>query len=170
MTVQQLVEAIDAEVLKGNITGAFEQFAADDCITWSDPDHKTTSKAQKAEILGWFFQNIARINRIERVAVRVEGDTTFSQFVFDFTNRQGENLVYQEVIRRVWKNGRLVEEQYLLNEALDVEKKKPVTKKAEKKEATAEETVPTAEPTPAPAAAAKGKATRKTTTTKKSGK
>ncbi|MCS7035611.1 MAG: hypothetical protein RMJ33_11555 [Saprospiraceae bacterium] len=169
MTIAQLVEALDAEILKGNIAGAFEQFAAEDCVTWSNPEHKTTSKAQKMEILGWFFQNIARVNRVERPAVQVDGDVTQSQFVFDFTNRQGENLVYHEVIRRVWKDGKVIEEQYLLNQTLETPKQ-AAAKKSTKKE-VAQEPTPVAEPTPAPAEAAKGKATtRKTTTTKKTTK
>ncbi len=170
MTIAQLVEALDAEVLKGNIAGAFAQFAAEDCITWSDLAHKTTSKAQKAEILGWFFQNIARVNRIERLGVQVEGDVTLSQFVFDFTNHQGENLVYNEVIRRVWKDGKVIEEQYLLNQTLETPKK-AAAKKSIKKEAVQEATpTVTAEPTPAPAEASKGKTSARKTTSKKTGK
>ncbi|MCS6929744.1 MAG: hypothetical protein NZM43_09625 [Saprospiraceae bacterium] len=164
-TTSQLVEALDSEILRGNITGAFEQFAAEDCVTWSTPEHKTTSKAQKKEILDWFFQNIARVNRIERQGVRVEGDVTLSQFVFDFTNRQGENLVYQEVIRRVWRNGQVVEEQYLLNKTLD-EIKEVLEKKAVKK--TSEKPVE-AEPAPAPAAP-KSKTSSKKATAKKTSK
>lgn len=169
MTIAQLVEALDAEILKGNIAGAFEQFAAEDCVTWSAPEHKTTSKAQKMEILGWFFQNIARVNRIERPAVQVDGNVTLSQFEFDFTNRQGENLVYHEVIRRVWKDGKVIEEQYLLNQTLETPKK-TAAKKATKKEAALETPTPAAEPTPAPAEAAKSKTTTRKTTTKKTAK
>ncbi len=167
MTVKQLVEALDAEVVKGNIVDAFDRFAAEDCITRSDAHNKTTSKAHKLEILGWFFQNIARINRIERPAVQVEGDVTLSQFVFDFTNRQGERLVYQEVIRRVWKDGKVAEEQYLLNEALP-SAKKTVAKKSATPPQPQEVPAPAVEPAPAAAEITKGKTTSKKSATKKS--
>jgi len=169
MTVKQLVEALDAEVVKGNIIDAFDRFAAEDCVTWSDSHNKTTSKAHKLEILGWFFHNIARINCIERPAVQVEGDVTLSQFVFDFTNRQGESLVYREVIRRVWKDGKVVEEQYLLNEVLPPAKK-TVAKKSASSPQSQEVLAPAVEPAPAPAEAGKGKTTGKKSTTKKSTK
>ncbi len=169
MTVKQLVEALDAEVVKGNIVDAFERFAAEDCVTWSDAHNKTTSKAHKLEILGWFFQNIARINRIERPAVQVEGNVTLSQFVFDFTNRQGESLVYQEVIRRVWKDGKVAEEQYLLNEVLPSAKKTAVKKSAASPQPQ-EVSAPAVEPAPAPAEVNRGKTTGKKSTTKKSAK
>lgn len=119
MELKKLVEAIDAQVLAGDIIGAFDQFAADNCVTLSNPSDKTINKAQKLEALRWFFNNVATINRIERPAVKIGDAITESQFVFDFSNRQGEPLQYSEVIRRTWKNGKLIEEQYLLGETID---------------------------------------------------
>lgn len=118
MTLKQLVEAIDAQILTGDILGAFDTFAADNCVTLSAPDDITTSKAQKMEALNWFFSNVASVNRIERLGYTVGKDTTDSRFVFEFINRQGSPMVYDEVIRRTWKNGKLVEEQYLLGQTL----------------------------------------------------
>lgn len=134
MNLKQLVEALDAQILSGDIVGAFDKFAADDCVTLSSARDMTNTKAQKLEILKWFFQNIATVNRIERLGVQVGDDVTESQFVFDFVNRQGQPLVYSEVIRRVWKNGKMVEEQYLLGHTLDATPK-TAAKKPSKKEA-----------------------------------
>lgn len=125
---------MDAQIIKGDILGAFEQFAADNCTTLSSPQNITHSKAQKLEVLNWFMQNIATVNRIERSALQVDGDVTNSQFVFDFTNRQGDNLVYSEVIRRTWKNGKMVEEVYLIGQTIEAPKKS-AAKKPSKKEA-----------------------------------
>jgi len=155
MNVQQLVEALDAQIIKGDILGAFEQFAADNCVTLSNAKDMTQSKAQKLEILNWFFQNIATVNRIERPAFQVAGDVTDSQFVFDFTNRQGENLVFNEVIRRVWKDGKMVEEQYLIGQTIGAPKKS-AAKKPSKKEA-AQDVQPAAAK---PAVTAEPKATK----------
>jgi predicted flap endonuclease-1-like 5' DNA nuclease len=119
MNLQQLVEALDAQILQGDIAGAFDVFAADNCITFSSPSDVTRTKAQKAEALRWFFNNIASVNRIERIALSVQQDVSNSQFVFDFTNNFGENLVFQEVIRRTWKDGKIVEEQYLMGQTID---------------------------------------------------
>lgn len=163
MNVQQLVEALDARIIKGDILGAFEQFAADNCVTLSNAKDMTQSKAQKLEILNWFFQNIATVNRIERPAFQVAGDVTDSQFVFDFTNRQGEHLVFNEVIRRVWKDGKMVEEQYLIGQTIGAPKTS-AAKKPSKKEAAqdvqpaAAKPVVTAEPKAAKSAAKAPKA------------
>lgn len=150
MKLEQLVEALDAQIVRGDILGAFDQFAADACVTWSNEHDATRSKAQKLEILNWFFQNIASINRIERPAVKVADSVTESQFVFDFVNRQGQPLVYHEVIRRTWADGKVVEEQYLLGQTLELPAK-TAAKKPSKKEVVADVK---------PAAAKAGKTTK----------
>jgi hypothetical protein len=173
MTLNQLVDALDAQVVKGDIIIAFDKFAADNCVTFSTPEDKTTSKAQKLEALRWFFNNVASVNRIERLATKVDKNTTDSQFVFDFTDKNGNQLVYNEVIRRNWKGDRVVEEQYLLGTTLKSEKpaaavktaatknaepaadKKPATKKsaepvAVKKPAAKTASAPAADKKPAP--------------------
>ncbi|MFN4255768.1 MAG: hypothetical protein ACK4Q5_12255 [Saprospiraceae bacterium] len=130
MDLKNLVEALDAKVVSGDILGAFNQFFADDVKTLSGQHDVTTTKAQKAEILGWFLSGVAKINRIERPAFNVKGDVTESQFVFDFTGTHGNPMVYSEVIRRTWKNGKVVEELYLLDQTLEAPKAAPAAKKA----------------------------------------
>lgn len=158
MTLNQLVDALDAQVVKGDIIAAFDQFAADNCVTLSSPNDKTTSKAQKMEALRWFFDNIASVNRIERLAAKVGKNTTDSQFVFDFSDKFGNHMVFNEVIRRTWKGDKVVEEQYLMGASLENEKpaatvKTVATKKAEpaadKKPATKKAAEPVADKKPA---------------------
>ena len=141
MTLQQLVEALDARIMSGDIVGAFDQFAADQCVTRSNAQDMTQNKAQKLEILNWFFQNISAVNRIERRGLLVSDTVTESEFVFDFVNRQGEPLVYDEVIRRTWKDGKVVEEQYLMGQTIEVPTKS-AAKKPTKKEAVSQEVKP----------------------------
>ncbi|TNE54385.1 MAG: hypothetical protein EP344_14195 [Bacteroidetes bacterium] len=138
MKLQQLVEALDAQVMSGDVIGAFDKFAAENCITLSNAQDMTHNKAQKLEILNWFFQNIANVNRIDRLACQVGKDVTESQFVFDFVNQQGEQLVYNEVIRRVWKDGRIVEEQYQIGQTLETPTKTAAKKPSKKAAAKTE--------------------------------
>lgn len=179
MTLNQLVDALDAQVVKGDIIAAFDKFAADNCVTLSTPNDKTTSKAQKMEALRWFFDGIASVNRIERLATKVGKDTTDSQFVFDFTSKSGNQMVFSEVIRRTWKNDQVVQEQYLMGASLETEKpaavKKAVaTKKAEpvadKKPATKKSAEPTAAKKPADKKASEPVAAKKPATKKTAGK
>lgn len=142
MELKQLLEAVDTQVLSGDIIGAFDQFAADHCVTLSNAQDKTHSKAQKTEALRWFFNNVASINRIERPATLIHQNTTESEFLFDFTARSGNPMVYSEVIRRTWENGQIVEEQYLIGQSLDQSEPTP---------AAASEVQPAANETPAKA-------------------
>lgn len=121
MTIKQLTEAIDAHVLSGDIIGAFEKFASENCVTLSGPHDITHSKTQKMEALRWFFNNVATVNNIELKGFATGKDAADSQFVFHFTDKNGQPLVYNEVIRRTWKDGKLVEELYLIGQTLNVE-------------------------------------------------
>jgi predicted flap endonuclease-1-like 5' DNA nuclease len=167
MNLQKLVEAIDAQVLAGDIIGAFDKFAADDCVTLSGPTDITNTKAQKLEALRWFFNNVATVNRIDRPALAIVGDNiTDSQFVFEFTNRFGEPMTYNEVIRRTWKNDQLVEEYYLMGQTIEnaapsaAPAKKAVKTTTAKKEAV--KTAPAAEKAAAKPAAEKKPAAKTT--------
>ena len=165
MNLNQLVEAVDALVVKGDIINAFDQFAADHCATLSNPQDKTQTKAQKLEALRWFFSNVESVNRIERPAYAVVSDNvTDSQFLFDFTNRQGQPMVFGEVIRRTWANGKIVEELYLMGQTLESTTQpaaskaktsaKPTAKAAPEKPVKTVTAKKSAEPVAAPKAAA----------------
>ena len=143
MKLQQLVVALDAQIVANDIIGAFQKYAADHCVTSSNDHDKTTSKAQKLEALRWFFDNIARTNQIKLVNSNVGDNVSESQFVFDFTNRQGEPLQFSEVIRRTWQNDQIVEEVYLLGATLEpVAPKKTAAKESATK--AVKETAPKA--------------------------
>lgn len=87
------------------------------------------------------MDNIAHINKIERPAVEVVGENeTRSEFLFDFTNKQGESLVYNETIRRVWENGKLVEEEYLLGQTIQPAQPAKKTKASSQEKETATKT------------------------------
>ncbi len=162
MELKKLADAIDAQVTKGNIIEAFEAYAADNCITWSNEADKTTSKAQKMEALRWFFGSIATTNKIERIAVKVVNDeVTDSQFVFDFTDHFGNSLRFNEVIRRTWKNGKLVEELYLDNQHIESEQPAPAAANKSTK------TTAVKKATPAPAKKVTAEKAPKTTPVKK---
>jgi len=40
------------------------------------------------------------------------GDVSMSEYTFDFDMKDGSKILWHEVLRRVWSNGKVVEEQY----------------------------------------------------------
>lgn len=147
------LESLDAQVLAGDILGAFETFFADDCATFSSEADLTRSKSEKREALKWFFSGVAQTNKIELRGQKITGNSTDSEFIFDFTGAHGQPLYWHEILRRVWKNGQVVSEQYLQVEvaAAPVAPKKAASK-SEKSEA------PKAAAAPAKAAKSAAKA------------
>ncbi len=112
--LKDTLAALDARVASGDILGAFDSFFADHCTTFSNEADRTTSKAQKRDALVGFLANVAQMNRIELVGKpTVDGDVTVSHFIFDLTNRFGQKMYWDELIRRTWANGLVVSEQYL---------------------------------------------------------
>lgn len=161
MNLKKQLTELDAQVLAGDILGAFDHFFADACTTFSNEQDRTHSKAQKREALVWFLSNIEYTNRIELLGEPViEGDVTTSNFVFDFTNRQGEHLVWNELLRRTWKGGLVISEQYLTAQPAAT----PAAPKAAKKAAPKTETsaaAPKASKTPVAAVKPAAKAAAK---------
>ena len=166
MNVRQLLDALDAQILRGDILGAFDQFFADDCVTFASDNDMTRGKAEKMQSLRWFFDGMARTNRIERLGTQIDGDISLSEFIFDFTDRNGQNHTWHEVIRRRWQDGRVVEERYFTDLANDNPLQpgaqpgaEPAAKPATRKKAAAAK----AEPTEVPAAEPMTKGPRKKT-------
>lgn len=163
MNVLQLVNELDKQVLSGDILGAFDRFFAEECVTFSGPEDKTTNKTEKRQMLQRFLDSMTGAKRIEHLGTKVDGDAvTFSEFVFDFHDAHGNNHHWHEVLRRVWRDGKVVEEQYYTNlpkENPMLEKKakaaKPAAEKAAKpaaKKAAEKPAKPAAEKAAKPAA------------------
>lgn len=124
--LKETLAALDARVASGDILGAFDSFFADTCTTFSNESDRTISKAQKRSALVGFLGNVASTNRIELVGKpTIDGDVTVSHFVFDFTNRFGQKMYWDELIRRVWAGGLVVSEQYLAYEPASIQSTKP---------------------------------------------
>ncbi len=42
-------------------------------------------------------------------------DVSMSEYTFNFDMKDGSNILWHEIIRRVWKDGKVVDEQYFIN-------------------------------------------------------
>lgn len=115
MSLKKKLTSLDTLVQKGEFVAAVEQFFDDNVQTMSQGDtFMTHSKTEKLATLGFFFANIAQTNEIKHYFSKISGNTTESYFTFDFTNLQGERLVWHENIRRQWsKVGFVLSETYI---------------------------------------------------------
>jgi predicted flap endonuclease-1-like 5' DNA nuclease len=132
MNLKENLANLDARVAAGDILGAYDTYFAENCTTFSNEKDRTHSKSQKREALIHFLNNVARVNNIELVGKpTIEGAVTTSRFLFNFTNRQGEKMFWDELIRRTWKDGLVVSEQYLAVQPVSQNAPKPTIRKVE---------------------------------------
>jgi hypothetical protein len=44
----------------------------------------------------------------------LNGNVSFAEFTFDFDMQDGSKVLWHEIMRTVWKDGKIIEEQYFI--------------------------------------------------------
>lgn len=113
--IQELLEEKVELMKQGQVVEAAERFFADDAETFDFTGSVTRSKGELMEKMKGFTGLIKSVNGITHHGSAVSGDTSFVEFTFDFDMTDGSRILWHEVIRSVWKDGRIVTEQYFKN-------------------------------------------------------
>jgi len=112
---QSLIESFNAknELLKnGQIVEATEKYFATNAKTIDFDGTITNSKTEMLHKMQGFAGAIAKVNGIILHHALLNGNVSFAEFTFDFDMKDGSNILWHEVLRTVWQNGQIVEEQY----------------------------------------------------------
>lgn len=112
MELNAVVDEMDALVSKGAIVEAAERYIAPSGVTTDFDGTVTRSREQMVAKMRGFRDAIARVNEIQRHGVLSGGDVTMSEYTFDFDMKDGSHVLWHEIIRREWRNGLVVAEQY----------------------------------------------------------
>lgn len=112
MELKEQVEQMDAWVSQGDMVNAIDKFFSDSAQTSDYSEVKTSSKPQMIEKMNAFLGAIAKVNGITRHRSIVDGDVSASEFTFDFDMKDGSKVYWHEIIRRVWSDGKVIEEEY----------------------------------------------------------
>lgn len=112
MNTQTLNTELDAIVSKGDMVTAVTKFFADNAVTTDHDGTVINSKAGHIAKMEGFLGAIAKVNGITHHASAVNGDVSFSEFTFDFDMKDGSKIYWHEILRREWKNDKIVSEQY----------------------------------------------------------
>jgi len=60
-----------------------------------------------------FVGSIAAVNTISHHQTILDGNTSASEFTFDFDLKDGSKIHWHEIIKRVWNDeGKVIEEEY----------------------------------------------------------
>lgn len=114
MTLEDIVNAKSDLMKQGRMADAAEQYFAD---TASSNDHNgstTASRSDMVEKMNGFVGSIAKVNEITLHNTAVSGDVSFTEWTFDFDHSDGSKTHWHEIIRSVWEDGKIVNEQYFL--------------------------------------------------------
>lgn len=112
---QSLIEIFSAKnkmVKKGQIVEATEKYFADNAMTIDFDGTETHNKSQMVEKMQGFADAIANVNGITLHHTSLNDNISFAEFTFDFDMKDGSKILWHEILRTVWKNGQIVEEQY----------------------------------------------------------
>ena len=115
MRLQELNTEMDALVLKGDMITAVTNYFADDSIT---TDHDgTVLKGKHAHLakMEGFLGGIAKVNGITFHHSATGNDVSMSEFTFDFDMKDGSKILWHEILRRIWKDEKIIAEQYFLS-------------------------------------------------------
>ncbi len=113
MDIKQHVKQMDEMVARGEIIGAIKQFFDKDASTFDYGYVTTLGKVQMIEKMEGFLGAIAKVNGITHHYTIVDGNISASEFTFDFDMKDGTNIYWHEIIRRIWNNdGKVVNEEF----------------------------------------------------------
>lgn len=110
--LQELFSAKNEMVKLGQIVEATERFFADGAKTLDFDGTATSNKAEMISKMQGFAGAIAAVNGITLHHSALSGNTSFAEFTFDFDMKDGSKILWHEIIRSVWADGKIVEEQY----------------------------------------------------------
>lgn len=112
---QTLIEIFNAknELLKnGQIVEATEKYFASHAKTFDFDGTITNNKDEMLQKMQGFAGAIAKVNGITLHSTALTGNVSFAEFTFDFDMKDGSSILWHEIVRTVWQNGQIVEEQY----------------------------------------------------------
>ncbi len=114
MALEDIVNAKSELMKQGKMAEAAERYFADDA---SSVDHNGSKTGSREEMIGKmkdFVGSIVKVNEITLHHTAVTGNVSFTEWTFNFDHQDGSNTNWHEIIRSVWKDGKIINEQYFL--------------------------------------------------------
>lgn len=111
-SLNEIFSAKNDMVKKGQIVEATEKYFASNAKTIDFDGTITNNKTEMVQKMQGFAGAIAKVNGITLHNASVSGNISFAEFTFDFDMKDGSKILWHEILRTVWQNGQIVEEQY----------------------------------------------------------
>ena len=115
MTTQELDNALNQQILSGDIMGAFEKYYAEDVVMQENSAEPFAGKAFNREREQQFVNSIAEFHGARVLSAGASGDTSFSEWEMDVTFQGGTRYKLAQVAVRTWKDGQVARERFYYN-------------------------------------------------------
>jgi ketosteroid isomerase-like protein len=113
--IATLDKTLNEMVLSGKALEAFEQFYADDVVMQENSDEPRVGKDVNRKAEQDFFASLAEFHDGKVVATAVNGDVSFSEWLYDMSFKNGQRVKLAQVAVRKWKNGKVAHERFYYN-------------------------------------------------------
>ena len=110
--VKAAVDQINELIVAGQLIEAGKQFFAEQIQTIEFDGTVTKGNAAVSKKLADFVDTIDKVNKAELIVSAVRDNVAFSEFLLDFTMKDGSSFHLHEIIRTAWENGKIIEEHY----------------------------------------------------------
>ena len=111
-SVDALEQALNKLLLAGKALEAFERFYAEDIEIQDNDSPPVVGKQANRAREQAFFNAIDKLHRVELLGWAVNGDRSYSEWIYEFTLRGGGRERMCEVSARRWRDGKVAHERY----------------------------------------------------------
>jgi len=111
-TLQEVFAQKNEMVTQGNIVDAVHKFFAPHAKTVDFDGSVTKTKAELVTKMEGFTGSIAEVLEIKLHHASLENQVSFSEYTFHFKMKDGSTVLWHEILRAVWENNLIVEEEY----------------------------------------------------------
>lgn len=113
MNIKNQVKKMDEMVSQGDIVNAVKVFFSNEASTSDYGNVRTDGKQQMIEKMEGFVSAIDKVKGIAHHFSIVEGNISASEFTFQFEMKDGSEIFWHEIIRRIWnEKGLVISEEY----------------------------------------------------------
>lgn len=111
-TLQKSVNALNQQILNGDILGAFDRFYADEVVMQENDNEPTVGKAACRVNEEAFVGNITAFRGAQIKNVIVSDDITVTEWHFDFDHALWGKRDYDQVAVQRWRDGQIISEKF----------------------------------------------------------
>ena len=115
MSTNQIAELdaqLNAQILQGDILGAFDRFYAEDIVMQENSLPPFSGKAVNRKREEEFVASIEQFHGAKVLSTGVNGDVSFSEWEMDVTFKGGFHALLAQVAVRRWKHGLIANERF----------------------------------------------------------